>query len=853
MNTWFYSDTQHTYGPITKDQLVVMIQAGQLMGDHFIMPEGGNEWLAINASPFSGYLPPTAAPVPPMPAHFAPPPPAATAPRERPAAAPQQRPVGPPQARFSTGKAPPQPKRVVKGGKDTRNLVLGTILVLVGVLGWHFLAPKPPPERKTTKRLEGESLKVIKVIGGEVEPQPMKQSNAFWSGDAHLFWHGGSAGYYLDLEFTVEPDQGGKQRLKVAFTSSYDYGTVEVSLDGRKLKGKVFDLQANGAVISGARDLGLHDLATGPHVLRIGILDTSVINMDKRDAYGVGLDYLQLEPPVLEEAPVAPGTDIALKAQPSASHCPAQDHVNVMNDGKTFAKNLSNDYDRRRHSWWPHFGSAEWAQYEWSSPQAIQECQVLWYSDRTDPNTPNGCGLPVFWRILYREEGSGAWVPVEATIPAATRDEWNRVKFTTVKTTALRLSVQCPEPQSAGIYSWKVFAADPATVPDAKNREHPDLFLGDLSPLHAQVGSEAYRLNSLTASAIRNNVVIMGNRMPCSQFLWAHADSRLDFGIPASYTRFTAFGVGYADPRTGEPVGLTDWNYTVLVDGRVVEKSNVLTTYKDKQFAVDVTFPAGSKVLTLLSANNGNGYGDHAHWAYPTLLTATSQKRPATPTVTDNWPKLTASAPASAVAPSSSVASSRQTAPQSAPPARDIELRPSRDGGDPCDIRIINKLSEEVKIQLVGENGKPGYASSLKAGKTISHGTYIGHVRLITDKNGGRLGLVESKADKTTVIIDAQGLHVQEEAPPTRESQQLVSMVQLTDSSIGDAVTLLRQRVAEAKLNVQIELDPGVDAKAGSISLDAREGPLEDLLGTSAHQAGLRTEQNGSTYRVVPR
>ena len=851
MNTWFYSDTQQTFGPVTKEQLVAMIQAGQLVGEHFIMREGADEWLTVNASPFSGYLPHAAAPTAPMPVHFAPPPPAAPAPMARPAAAPVARPAGPPQARFSAAKAPPQPQRVVKGGKDKRNLVLGTLIALVGLLGWHFLGPKPPPQRQAIKRLEGEALKVLKVTGGEVEPQPMKQTNALWSCDAHLWWHGGSANYSLDLEFTVEPDQGGKQRLKAAFTSSYDYGTVEVSLDGRKLKGKVFDLQAIGAVISGARDLGLHDLAAGPHVLRIGILDTSVINMDKRDAYGVGLDYLQLEPPVSAAVPAVPGANIAVNAQPSASFCSPynQVHVRHLNASQENAGRKSSDEGLPLQAWHPRRGSAEWVQYEWESPQAIGECRVFWYDNSQVRR--NGCALPAFWRLLYREESTGAWVPVDATIPAATRDTWNSVKFTPVKTSALRIAVQCQDGFSAGIFHWQALAADPATMPTPQTREHPDLFLGDLSPLHAQVGSEAYRMNSLTASAIRDNVVVMGNRMPCSQFLWAHADSRIDFGIPEGYTRFTAYGVGYADPRTGEPVGLTDWNYTVMVDGRIVEKSNVLTTHKDKQFAVDVTFPAGSKVLTLLSANNGNGYGDHSHWAFPTLLTASSQKRPATPTASDKWPSNKSTA---AVIPaSSSVASSRPAPALPATPARDIEIRPSREGGDPSEVRFINKLAEEVKIQFVREDGKLSSASSLKTGKTNNQRTYIGHVRLITDKNGGRLGLVESKADKTTVTIDAQGVHVQEEVPPTRESQQLISMVQFTGTNIGDAVALLRQRATEAKLNVQIELDPGVDAKAGSISLDAHTIPLREALDHVAYRAGARLNLQGTAYQIIPR
>lgn len=69
MNSWYYSHSAQTFGPVTKEQLIAMIQAGQLMGEHFIMREGADEWQAINASPFSGYLPPKATMA--MPAPFA--------------------------------------------------------------------------------------------------------------------------------------------------------------------------------------------------------------------------------------------------------------------------------------------------------------------------------------------------------------------------------------------------------------------------------------------------------------------------------------------------------------------------------------------------------------------------------------------------------------------------------------------------------------------------------------------------------------------------------------------------------------------------------------------------------------
>lgn len=112
----------------------------------------------------------------------------------------------------------------------------------------------------------------------------MRSLNAIWSGGAHLWQHGGSENYSLEVAFDVEPGETGRQRLKAAFTSAFDYGIIELSLGSVKLKGMFFDLQANDAVVTGTHDRGVSDLAEGPHVLRIGMLDTSVIIQDTKDS-----------------------------------------------------------------------------------------------------------------------------------------------------------------------------------------------------------------------------------------------------------------------------------------------------------------------------------------------------------------------------------------------------------------------------------------------------------------------------------------------------------------------------------------------------------------------------------------
>jgi len=187
------------------------------------------------------------------------------------------------------------------------------------------------------------------------------------------------------------------------------------------------------------------------------------------------------------------------------------------------------------------------------------------------------------------------------------------------------------------------------------------------------------------------------------------------------------------------------------------------------------------------------------------------------------------------------------------PPASSSDLRPSREDGDPARLRFTNKLNEDVKIQFVDSHGKLTKSRNIKAGRTTNPRSNIGYVWLITAKNGTRLGIVQCTTERSTVVIDTQGVQVQTDAVPTHESLQLLPLVQFAGTNIGDAVAVLRQRAAESGLKVQIELDPRVDPKAGSINFDARVAPISEILGLCAYHAGARMEHHDSSFRIVPR
>lgn len=464
------------------------------------------------------------------------------------------------------------------------------------------------PERDTVQRIEGETMKVIEVTSGKVEPQGTGAFHSgVWSNDQHLWWHDGKQGDHLKIQFPV--NEAGKQRVKAVLTGSWDYAIVSVALDGRMVQGSPFDQQSNAIITSDVLDWGLFDLAEGTHQLDVQVVGYRGYLRNGVAACGFGLDYLQLEPTQVSTTPAIAGTDIAPLARPGASDCSRGDHVKFLNDGKG---GPTPDSGRaQRLTWMPRKGGMEWAQLEWETPQVIDECRIVWFADAS-------CAMPEFWRLLYRED-SGAWLPVESTTPVAERDKWCVVKFPAVKTHALRVVAQCKEGFSAGICQWKTIAADAATIALLPIRR--ELALTDLPPLHAQAGWGLYRVNCYGAVDERNGRGVFLSGKACTQYLWAHPMSRTEFAIPSGYTSFITTGIGPSHISTGQPVrGYGSWKHIIEVDGRKLFESNELHTYLGQELPIAMSLPAGSKRLTLITDNCGNGNSDHAFWACPTLI-----------------------------------------------------------------------------------------------------------------------------------------------------------------------------------------------------------------------------------------
>lgn len=158
--------------------------------------------------------------------------------------------------------------------------------------------------------------------------------------------------------------------------------------------------------------------------------------------------------PVMGQAPNAHRWTAPSKPQPAqykatASHCYSGDTVEALGDGLT--PDASHDETIPRLTWWDHRGTREWAEYEFAQAKKVSAVEVYWFDD-----TGKGqCRVPKSWRVLYRT--ATEWQPVPgATSQLPVKDDWNRMSFNAVDTSALRLEAELQPGFSGGILEWRV-------------------------------------------------------------------------------------------------------------------------------------------------------------------------------------------------------------------------------------------------------------------------------------------------------------------------------------------------------------------------------------------------------------
>ncbi|HTI58355.1 glycoside hydrolase family 127 protein [Mucilaginibacter sp.] len=101
--------------------------------------------------------------------------------------------------------------------------------------------------------------------------------------------------------------------------------------------------------------------------------------------------------------------------------------------------------------WWPKQNTTEFVQYDFDQEHTVSESKVYWFDD----GPWGGCRIPASYKIYYKK--GEEWIPVKNTIPyEIAKDKYNVLTFEPVTTTALKLEVQLPADNSAGIHEWAV-------------------------------------------------------------------------------------------------------------------------------------------------------------------------------------------------------------------------------------------------------------------------------------------------------------------------------------------------------------------------------------------------------------
>lgn len=154
--------------------------------------------------------------------------------------------------------------------------------------------------------LEGETLKVLDVSGGVVEPQSMAGfGRGLWEGEAQLWWRDAKPGDRLELEIDIA--DSGTYQLGVGLTKAVDYGIVSVAVDDEKIGESIDAYHPAGVVHTGEILLGSRQLSKGKHRLGLTVKGAHP-NAVKR--YMVGLDYLRLQARPVESTALFDGQSL---------------------------------------------------------------------------------------------------------------------------------------------------------------------------------------------------------------------------------------------------------------------------------------------------------------------------------------------------------------------------------------------------------------------------------------------------------------------------------------------------------------------------------------------------------------
>ena len=113
----------------------------------------------------------------------------------------------------------------------------------------------------------------------------------------------------------------------------------------------------------------------------------------------------------------------------------------------------SSDTSKPYHYWWLKQGTTEAITYQFDKEYEVSNVQVYWLDfDHYDGNFR----IPESWALYYKS-ADGQWLEVKNHSPyGISKDCYNSVDFTPVKTTGLKILAKLQQGESGGILEWKV-------------------------------------------------------------------------------------------------------------------------------------------------------------------------------------------------------------------------------------------------------------------------------------------------------------------------------------------------------------------------------------------------------------
>lgn len=142
-----------------------------------------------------------------------------------------------------------------------------------------------------------------------------------------------------------------------------------------------------------------------------------------------------------------PAPTLASRSAIKASHQTAA--LRAIND-QIYPKSSGDETNLFYHTW-PRKRQTEWIEYHFPEPATISESRVYWFDDE-----PRGaCRVPEKWNLFYL--ANGKWNQVKTSSGyIVVKDDWNKLKFQPVTTSAIRLEMNFPGDFSGGVHEWEV-------------------------------------------------------------------------------------------------------------------------------------------------------------------------------------------------------------------------------------------------------------------------------------------------------------------------------------------------------------------------------------------------------------